>query len=254
MNQTDLEKVRHNSLITLDEINENTEDKVQGYYTIQYIKQFWNKIYSKFIFPTISTSEGSPEEVIVKIDEVKSFILFAINDIYKTDINGVLKQLQKLQDLFSNKSFPIKSNNENLRPFIKVIKKINKTFDKMALVATNPNWLLRNFKKFIGIAKPKISSSNKDRILNIIEKSLLGATERLAEKLNIEENFINAFSILGLPFTASKEDVEKKRKYLSKKYHPDKNLSDQKMFTKRMSEINNAADLLLNEYYKKYGS
>ncbi|QGS52291.1 DnaJ domain-containing protein [Spiroplasma tabanidicola] len=57
-----------------------------------------------------------------------------------------------------------------------------------------------------------------------------------------EKSLIQAYKIMGVSTSATDADIKKKYRELAKKYHPDVNGS--KEAQKKMSEINNAYDLI----------
>lgn len=58
---------------------------------------------------------------------------------------------------------------------------------------------------------------------------------------------VDYYSILGLPKTASKDDVKKAYKKLAKKWHPDKNPNSQEEATRKFKEVSEAYQILVDD-------
>src|SRR5436190_17381145 len=69
-------------------------------------------------------------------------------------------------------------------------------------------------------------------------------------------DFIDYYSVLGVPKTASDEDIKKAYRKLARKHHPDLNPNDAEA-NKKFKEINEANEVLSNpenrKKYDKYG-
>jgi hypothetical protein len=222
-------------------VDEEEDQRRISYYTAVELRAAWEAAYREYVLPALY-AEKPNEEVVARLNELERLLDASMITLAGTGDDVVMRELLRLRALFGRRI-----DEEKRRDVLrKASRKVNKAFQRMAYRAAYPKRIQR-FLRGIGVNSTalKIPTQDRERLRGIAYESVAGLSNSLAEKIGIRPEVMGAFRTLGLGFWAKREQVVERYRYLAKLHHPDRNPGG----TERMTEINNAVDILLKEYF-----
>ncbi len=211
---------------TFGMIDLSKERQLKCYMKIERLKEFWISIYDEFVFHSMHERDDK----IVKNTRDEIYELIKQFDREMNTLSGVLKSQKKtvlaLQKLKEALGKPPKNTSEKeLTNYTMKIRnlstKVTKSIDVMQQEVAVPGIIKRAFTRLWGSPSILISPDRKESYLLAADSAMRGFSRVLAEKLMIPKDVVHAMEVLDLPANTTKDEVNKRYRYLIKLAHPD---------------------------------